>query len=160
MTSGGPLPLRSGMKITDAFTVEHAVLYAQLDHLEKAVPAAKTLGEVQAMAALLESALQSHADLEDVLLLDGLDPGLAQMGKLEKVHSDHDAICRTLARIRTCKKRAEAQRLLLGLVQLSRKEFDLEDRVIFKIAEENMHADTLERLGKTWARKRGVPLRQ
>jgi len=147
------------MKITDAFTAEHAVLYAQLDHLEKAVPAARTLGEVQAMSALLESALSSHAELEDVLLLDGLDPGLAQMGKLERVHSDHDAICRGLAKIQACKKRAEAQRLLLSLVQVTRKEFDLEDRVIFKVAEETMHPDTLEKLGKTWARRRGVPLR-
>jgi hemerythrin-like domain-containing protein len=154
------VPLRIGMKITDAFTVEHAVLYAQLDHLEKAVPAARTLGEVQAMAALLESALSSHADLEDLLLLDGLNPGLAQMGKLEKVHSDHDAICGGLAKIRQSTRRADAQRLLLAVVQITRKEFDLEDRVIFKIAEENMHPDTLEKLGKTWARKRGVPLRQ
>jgi hypothetical protein len=63
------------MKITDAFIGEHAVLYCQLDHLETAVPAAKTLGEIKALAALLEAALRSHAALEDELLFNGLDPG-------------------------------------------------------------------------------------
>jgi hemerythrin-like domain-containing protein len=145
------------MKITDALIGEHAVLYAQLDHLETAVPAAKTLAEIKAMAALLESALTTHAALEDELLFDGLEPGLDQIGKLEKVQHEHDAICKGFALVRHCKTRSEAQRRLLNVVHLTRKEFDLEDRIIFKLAEETLRADTLEKLGKSWARKRMVP---
>jgi hemerythrin-like domain-containing protein len=145
------------MKITDALIGEHAVLYAQLDHLETAVPATKTLGEIKALAALLESALSSHAALEDELLFDGLEPGLDQMGKLEKVQHEHDAIAKGFGLIRHCKTRAEAQRRLLNLVHLTRKEFDVEDRILFKLAEETLRADTLEKLGKAWARKRMVP---
>ena len=147
------------MKITDAFIAEHAVLYAQLDHLEQAIPAAKTLGELQAMAALLEAALRTHADLEDELLFNGLEPGLDQMGKLEKVQHEHDAICKGLELIRQSRTKKDAQRRLLNVVHLTRKEFDLEDRVIFRLAEEILREDTLKQLGKAWARQRLVPER-
>jgi hemerythrin-like domain-containing protein len=147
------------MKITDAFIGEHAALYAQLDHLEQAVPAAKTLGEVKAMAALIESALRPHAALEDELLFNGLEPGLDQMGKLEKVQHEHDAICKALDLIRTSRSRKDAQRRLINVVHLTRKEFDLEDRVIFRMAEELLREETLVKLGKAWAKQRNVPVR-
>ena len=147
------------MKITDAFIAEHAVLYAQLDHLDQSVPAARTAGEIKAMAAMLNAALKSHADLEDDLLFDGLKPGLDQMGKLEKVQHEHGAICRGLELVMTSRTRQEAQRRLLNVVHLTRKEFDLEDRIIFKLAEEHLHGETLSRLGKAWARRRMVPSR-
>ena len=71
------------MKITDAFIAEHAVLHAQLDHLEQAIPNAKTAGEIKAMAGLLDAALRTHAALEDELLFNHLEPGLDQMGMME-----------------------------------------------------------------------------
>lgn len=147
------------MKITDAFIAEHAVIYAQLDYLEHAIPAARTLGEVKVMAALLEAALKPHADAEDELLFNGLEPGLDQMGKLEKVQHEHDAICKGLECVQTARTKKEAQRRLLSVVHLTRKEFDLEDRILFRMAEELLREDTLVKLGKSWARKRFVPAR-
>lgn len=147
------------MKITDAFIAEHAVLYAQLDHLEHAIPAAKTAGEIKAMAALLDAALRTHAALEDELLFNGLEPGFDQMGKLEKIHLEHDAICKGLDQVRISRTLADARRRLLNVVHLTRKEFDLEDRVIFKMAEELLREETLVKLGRGWARQRGVPAR-
>jgi hemerythrin-like domain-containing protein len=147
------------MKITDAFIAEHAVLYAQLDHLEKVVPTAGSIGEIKAMAGLLEVALKSHADLEDELLFNGLEPGLDQMGKLEKVQHEHGAICRGLEEVRRSRLRKDAERRLLNVVQLTRREFDLEDRVIFRIAEEILREETLLKLGKAWANQRMVPAR-
>ena len=147
------------MKITDAFIGEHAVLYSQLDHLEQVVPATKTIGEIKAMAGLLEAALTSHAALEDDLLFDGLDPGLDQMGKLEKVRHEHDAICKGLAQVRISRTRKDAERRLLNVVHLTRKEFDLEDRILFRLAEELLREDTLRKLGKQWAQRRIVPHR-
>ncbi len=145
------------MKITDAFIAEHAVIHTQLDHLEHAIPAAKTLGEIKVMAALLEAALKPHADAEDELLFNGLEPGLDQMGKLEKVQHEHDAICKGLEAAQAARTKKEAQRRLLRVVHLTRKEFDLEDRIIFRMAEELLREDTLMELGKTWARKRLAP---
>lgn len=147
------------MKITDAFIAEHAVLYAQLDHLEHAIPAAKTAGEIKAMAGVLQAALKSHADLEDELLFNGLEPGLDQMGKLEKVQHEHHAICKGLDLLSHARTLKEAQRRLLNVVHLTRKEFDLEDRVIFRMAEEILREETLLKLGKAWARQRIVPAR-
>jgi hemerythrin-like domain-containing protein len=147
------------MKITDAFIAEHAVLYAQLDHLETAIPAAKSAGEIKAMAGLLEAALRTHAALEDELLFNGLEPGLDQMGKLEKVQHEHDAICHGLERVRQTRALKEAKRRLLSVVHLTRKEFDLEDRVIFRLAEEILRPETLHKLGKAWAKQRMVPAR-
>ena len=147
------------MKITDAFIAEHAVLYAQLDHLEEVIPAAKTAGEIKAMAGLLEAALRTHAQLEDELLFNGLEPGLDQMGKLEKIQHEHDAICKGLELVRIARTKPDAQRRLLNVVHLTRKEFDLEDRVIFKLAEEILREETLLKLGKAWARQRIVPAR-
>ena len=147
------------MKITDAFIAEHAVIYAQLDYLEDAIPAAKTLGEIKVMAGMLEAVLKPHADAEDELLFNGLEPGLDQMGKLEKVQHEHDAICHGLEQVRISRTRKDAQRRLTNVVHLTRKEFDMEDRIIFRMAEEILREDTLVKLGKVWARKRHVPSR-
>ena len=147
------------MKITDAFIAEHAVIYAQLDYLEHAIPAAKSLGEIKVMAGLLEAALKPHAEAEDELLFNGLEPGLDQMGKLEKVQHEHDAICNGLQQVQIARTRKDAQRRLLNVVHLTRKEFDLEDRIIFRMAEEILREDTLMKLGRSWARKRFVPSR-
>jgi hemerythrin-like domain-containing protein len=81
------------------------------------------------------------------------------MGKLEKVQHEHDGICKGLAQVRSARTRAEAQRRLLAVVQMAREEFDLEERVIFPIAEDTMRAETLEKLGRSWARKRALPLK-
>ena len=147
------------MKITDAFIAEHAVIHTQLDHLEHAIPAAKTLGEIKVMAAILEAALKPHAEAEDELLFNGLEPGLDQMGKLEKIKHEHDAICKGLQSAQTARTKKEAQRRLLSVVHLTRKEFDLEDRIIFRMAEELLREDTLMQLGKVWAKKRIAPSR-
>jgi hemerythrin-like domain-containing protein len=147
------------MKITDAFIAEHAVINTQLDHLEHAIPAAKTLGEVKVMAGILDAALRPHAEAEDELLFNGLEPGLDQMGKLEKIQHEHDAICKGLEAVQNARTKKDAQRKLLSIVHLTRKEFDLEDRIIFRMAEEILREETLLKLGKNWARKRTAPSR-
>jgi hypothetical protein len=81
------------------------------------------------------------------------------MGKLEKVQHEHDAICKGLELIRHSRTKKDAQRRLLNVVHLTRKEFDLEDRVIFRLAEELLREETLKQLGKAWARQRLVPAR-
>ena len=81
------------------------------------------------------------------------------MGKLEKVQHEHDAICKGLEQVRISRTKKDAQRRLLSVVHLTRKEFDLEDRIIFRMAEELLREDTLIKLGKSWARKRFVPAR-
>jgi hypothetical protein len=143
------------VKITEALIAEHAVFYAQLDHLEKTLPTTKTLAEIKASAALLECALKTHAKLEDELFAV-LEPSLDQLGKLETVRHDHEAIDTCLALIKQAKTRPEAQRILSRVAHVIRHEFDLEERIIFPMAEKLLRPETLLRLGKSWAAKREV----
>ncbi len=41
------------MRIIDALLGEHAVFYAQFDHLEKSIPVAESSAQVRAQAAML-----------------------------------------------------------------------------------------------------------
>ena len=61
--------------------------------------------------------------------------------------------------VQVARSRKDAQRRLLTVVHLTRKEFDLEDRIIFRMAEELLREETLHKLGKAWARQRIVPSR-
>ena len=144
------------MKITEALVAEHAVFYAQFDQLERTLPTTKTLAEIKAVAALLESALKTHAGLEDDLLFAALEPCLDQLGKLENVRHDHDAIDKMLGQVQKARTRAEAQRVMMKVVHLARHEFDMEERIIFPMAENLLRSDTLLKLGKAWARQRMV----
>jgi hemerythrin-like domain-containing protein len=108
---------------------------------------------------MLEAALKPHAEAEDELLFNGLEPGLDQMGMLEKVQLEHDAICKGLEKVRIARTRKDAQRYLLSIVHLTRKEFDMEDRILFRMADELLREETLLKLGKSWARRRSVPSR-
>ena len=145
------------VKITEALIAEHAVFYAQLEYLEKSLPSMKTLAEIKASAALLECALKTHAKLEDDLF-DVLEPSLDQLGKLETVRHDHEAIDTCLAMIKHAKTRPEAQRILSRVAHVIRHEFDLEERIIFPMAEKLLRPETLLKLGKMWAGKREVTL--
>ncbi|HUR46050.1 MAG TPA: hemerythrin domain-containing protein [Candidatus Saccharimonadales bacterium] len=143
------------MKITEALIAEHAVFYAQLDHLEKTLPSTKTLAEIKACAALLECALKTHAKLEDDLFAV-LEPSLDQLGKLETVRHDHEAIDTCLAMIKHANTRSEAQRILSRVAHVIRHEFDIEERILFPMAERLLRPETLLQLGKTWAARRDV----
>ena len=61
------------MKITDALLAEHVVFHALFDHIERATPQLKTLGEVRALAELLEGMLVQHSKSEDELLMHYLE---------------------------------------------------------------------------------------
>ena len=78
------------------------------------------------------------------------------MGKLENVRHDHDAIDKMLGQVQKARTRAEAQRVMMKVVHLARHEFDMEERIIFPMAENLLRSDTLLKLGKAWARQRMV----
>lgn len=53
------------MKITDALLGEHAVFYAQFEHLRQSLPVADALTQVHSQGAMLAAALATHAHLEE-----------------------------------------------------------------------------------------------
>ena len=61
------------MKVTQALLGEHAVFTTLFTHLETRIPQADSGAEVVALGAMLQSALASHAQLEDKLLFGALE---------------------------------------------------------------------------------------
>ena len=69
------------MKITEALLAEHVVFHNMFDYVERTLPGVKTLAEVRALSALLNTMLRIHSKVEDHLLIDPLDAAFAQMGQ-------------------------------------------------------------------------------
>ncbi len=144
------------MKLTDALRGEHGVFYAQFDHLEQAVPAVEDLAILKAQAAMLASALATHAQLEEELLFRALDPHLGEMGPLSIMRADHEQIEQALAQIPSLMDLAETQRQLLGVVEVAREHFAREEQILFELAPESLGDEMLRDLGAKWAARRGV----
>jgi hemerythrin-like domain-containing protein len=145
------------MKITDALLGEHGVFYAQFGQLEKAVPASETLAQVQGQAALLGAALKPHASMEDEFLFTPLESHLGtQAGPLAVMRMEHDKIEGALARVQEVQDLAEAQGLVLQVVQVAREHFAKEEQILYPMAEQMLGAETLAQLATRWAERRGV----
>lgn len=144
------------MKLTDALRGEHGVFYAQFDHLEQAVPAVEDLAILKAQAAMLASALATHAQLEEELLFRALDPHIGEMGPLSIMRADHEQIEEGLTQIPGLMDLAETQQQLLGIVELARQHFAREEQILFELAPESLGDEMLRDLGAKWAEQRGV----
>jgi len=142
------------MTIIQSLAAEHAVFHNVFDHLEQAVPNLKTIAEVRALAALLESLLKVHSHVEDHLLIEPLEPNLIQLGQHENFHAEHDQIDHNLAAIRKTRSVKHARALLLSAVLASRKHFDKEERIVFPLAKRILTGRTLTALGKRWREER------
>ena len=142
------------MKITDILLAEHLVFHSVFDHLDRALPKMKTLGEIKALAALLESLLGGHSHSEDALILAPLEHCLEQIGQRDSFEQEHQEIDASLLRVHDARQLAEARRLLQHAVAYSRKHFDREERIVFPLAEKVMKQETLKELGRTWMKQR------
>jgi hemerythrin-like domain-containing protein len=142
------------MKITEALIAEHQVFHHLFDHVERATPELKSLAEIKALAALLESALKAHSSTEDELLLAPLEHCFEQLGQADLFHEEHEEIDRCLSEIQQAKGAAAARRLLLAAVLASRSHFEKEERIVFPLAEKSLSSRTLLNLGSAWARRR------
>ena len=52
-----------------------------------------------------------------------------------------------------------ARKLLIRVIDASRKHFDKEERIVFPLAERVLKADTLRALGNEWKRRREAILK-
>ncbi len=146
------------MKITEALLGEHGVFYAQFEHLERAVPTAETLAQVQSQMALLSAALDTHARLEDRLLFTALDPYLGPVGPLAVMRMEHDQIEGLFGRISQASNLPEAQGLTLQLLRIAQDHFAKEERVLFPMAAQILAPETLSELGVRWSEQRRVAI--
>jgi hemerythrin-like domain-containing protein len=148
------------MKITDAFVGEHAVLYAQFDHLDEAVVNAISLAEVKAQGAMLAVALRSHAELEEELLFKPLEEQGGSEDSLKEARKDHskieDLMSEMLDHLTDVRRLGHARRLLLQVIETSRTHFAKEEESLFPEAEGVLGADMLSELGDKWAGQRNI----
>ena len=142
------------MKITDSLLAEHIVFHNVFDHIERALPNLKSLGEIKALASLLESLLRGHSHTEDELVLAPLEHCLEQIGQRDSFEEEHREIDASLLRVRDARQLAEARRLLQHAVAYSRKHFDREERIVFPLAEKVLKQETLKELGRAWMKQR------
>jgi hemerythrin-like domain-containing protein len=151
---GRQFALIQAMKITDILLAEHIVFHNVFDHIERVLPNLKTVGEVKALAALLEGLLRGHSHTEDELVFAPLEHCLEQLGQRDSFEEEHHEIDASLIRVRGAKRLADARRLLQHAVAYSRKHFDREERIVFPLAEKVMKRETLVQLGKSWMTRR------
>lgn len=142
------------MKITEALFAEHLVFHNLFDHLETVVPKLKTLGEIKALAALMEVMLKSHSDTEDDLFIGPLEHCFEQIGQRETFHQEHEEIDENLRLVQKARQVKAARKMLLSAVAYSRKHFDKEERIVFPMAEKVLNNRTLTNLGKVWTDQR------
>ena len=142
------------MKITDVLRAEHAVFHDLFDHIEATVPRLKTLGEVKALAAVVDRVHAPHSKTEDALFLEPLEPYFDQMGQRETFHAEHEHIEAALAKVQKARTLKDAKKILQNAIAASRKHFNKEERIVFPMAERILKAKTMTELGVQWLNRR------
>jgi hemerythrin-like domain-containing protein len=142
------------MKITEALLAEHLVFHNMLDHIETTTPKLKTLPEIKSLATLMESMLKAHSRTEDELFLGPLEHCFEHMGQRDAFLKEHEAMDKSLRRIRRAPRVVEARKALLAAIAETRRHFDQEERIVFPMAGRILKAETLETLGQTWMEQR------
>lgn len=145
------------MTIIDALLGEHAVLYAQLDHLDATLPEMQDVAEGRAVAAVLTHAIHAHSQLEDDLLFAALERiplrTEAMVKGMRRMHADLEEASALLA---TADDPSDFREALGRLAALAREHFRAEEDVCFPLAEELLDPGLLRDLGRAWAERRGL----
>jgi len=148
------------MKITEALLAEHLVFHSMFDQIEAKALELKTLAEVKAIAALMETVLKAHSEVEDDLFLGPLEHCFEQIGQRDSFLEEHREVNDGLHAIQTATRIRPAQRLLLEAVAHCRKHFDREERLVFPLAEQVLKEATLTELGQNWLDQRNRAVAQ
>ena len=147
------------MKITEILMAEHVVFHNLFDHLEHSAPRLKTLAELKALAAALETLLRAHSNTEDELFIAPLEHCLEQLGQSETFHEEHEEIDQNLLDVQKTRQVGQARQRLAQAVAACRKRFDKEERIVFPLAERTLKGDTLQALGAAWMKRREAALK-
>lgn len=154
MLNGSNKRIVCAMKITEALFAEHLVFHNLLDHLEVQAPKIKTLAEIKALAAAMESMLKAHSDTEDNLFIGPLEHCFEQIGQRDHFLQEHQEMDGNLRLVQEATRLDTARKLLLAAVAHSRHHFDKEERIVFPMAERMLNSKTLESLGQAWMEQR------
>jgi hemerythrin-like domain-containing protein len=139
------------MKATDVLMGEHGAYYALFAALDD--PAAVDL---RTYVVLLAAALIPHARFENERLFPALEARIGPDGPLAVMRAEHHEIEGTLEALRAEADPAALGRGLRHVIAVAREHFRKEELVLFPLADRELGAGVLERLGREWAAARGV----
>lgn len=146
------------MRITQALLGEHAAMYPLLNLIESTAPEAG-LESLKIQASFLQSAIMSHAAIEDKLLRPAILPHLPQRAAAPDggvPPTDHQIIESGIMSVLGANDTMQARTLLLDTVAKTRKHFRKEETIIFGIAERELSDARQRELGAQWAELRNV----
>jgi hemerythrin-like domain-containing protein len=145
------------MKITDGLLGEHAVFYAQFKHLRSALDNGGRAADWKAYVALIVSALEPHAEIEEEILFKALEGHLpAEAGPLAVMKAEHDEIRATLKRILEGSDATPLRADILHFLEVVHSHFAKEEQVLYPLAEQIDPPGLLERLGEPYCAARGL----
>ncbi len=144
------------MKIIELLWRDHQEFYSQFDRLEENLQVAGKVAEIRTQVSKLNTALQTHAQLEDELLFATLEPYIGEMGPLTVMRLEHTAIEDTFAQLQVTTGAAETEQLVTHLLTVARSHFAKEEQILFPLSEQVLSTDTLDELGEQFMQRRGT----
>lgn len=150
------------MNLVHALLGEHGTLKHQIEALRLAAPG-YTPEQLRAAALALGDAIESHAEIEDELLLDPMagDESVPR-GPVEAMRAEHERIAELLDRVvlpEGAPGSGDPRRALDQLAETVIHHFAHEENVLFPIAAQRLGEAALAALGARWAERRHVALR-
>jgi hypothetical protein len=136
--------------IISALVSEHRKFRAEFTRLERALPQARSLGQIKLMARLVEAMLLEHAAGEEDLVLLALDHVPQHKQQSNRFHQEHQEIDVRLTQVQLARTIEEASLLLRSALGASRRHFKREEETVFPLIERLMGADRLMKLGRIW----------
>ncbi len=146
------------MKLTDALSGEHAVLYDLFDYVRQTVANADDLQDALGAVSVLDRLLLSHAELEEDLLFPQLEPHLGEMGPLGVMRAEHLGIGEFIEAAKQESDLRALKSVINQLLDYAHDHFQKEEMMLFAMAQQFLDEATLTSLGDEWAALRKVTI--
>lgn len=144
------------MRITDGLLGEHALFYPLFDSIEEVAASVESAEELKAAVKVLESAVLTHASLEEEVLFPALAGSQSAGGPLSVMRAEHQHIDRLVVALGRSTTLEQAKDELGQLLLVLRDHFRKEEQLVFPMCEEYIGEAKLLELGQIWAEKRGL----
>lgn len=147
------------MKLTDALLGEHGAFRILLNGIEEMASYAGEVAQIESAMAFFTVEVTQHAKLEEDLLFPALKPHLDSNDLFDQMHSEHREIRSGLESIEEARDLDQAIAAVRHTLEITRKHFDNEEKVLYAIANKVLDEETLTQLGEEWAAARSITIR-
>jgi hemerythrin-like domain-containing protein len=154
------------MNILDGLLGEHAALLTVFEHLEQNAPH-MDLERLHEAGLLLERVVMAHSIAEDRFLFDAVPNILDESAQaaepraagglrdaLLAMRAEHKQLAHEFDELRATGSEPAARGSLRRVVDAIREHFEVEERVLFRVAATQITPTKLEELGSAWKRHR------